>query len=522
LCIAVALLVGQPFAVGSTPKIRSGGFVRVALRAADVPTVDPALVYSEASATLMDTTCARLLAYSQGGRPRLEPEVATGFPRASRDRTTFTFTLRPGFRFSDGEHVRADAFARAINRILAPSFDSPLAQYMSDISGADDVLAGRATRAAGVAARGNRLTVHLARPLPDFPARATFLCAVPPALPADPEGAGASPAAGPYYVAEYHPGEKVVLRRNRFYGGKRPHHVDGFTVDLSVSSFDEVLDRIEGNAADWGWAPGSSYFSPQRRLAARYGVNKSRFFLSPGFEFRGYVMNASRPLFRNNARLRRAVNFAIDRAALSRIFGGPLVVRPTDQYLPPRMPGYEDARIYPLGGPDLRRARALARGHIRSGKAVLYVPNRPEMLTAAQSIKHDLAKIGLNVEIEGIPIPAYFDGRLGSRGPYDIGFMPWIPDYLDPYAVLNVLFDGRFIGANNWARFNSINYNRLLREAALLQGGARYRAYGKLDVSLASIAAPMVPVAVLNTPTLVSSRLGCVKAAFDLAAVCLK
>ena len=68
---------------------------------------------------------------------------------------------------------------------------------------------------------------------------------MPPALPVDKEGVGAYPAAGPYYVAEYRPAERIVIRRNRFYGGKRPHHVDGFDVDLRASSLDEVLDRVE-------------------------------------------------------------------------------------------------------------------------------------------------------------------------------------------------------------------------------------------------------------------------------------
>ena len=63
-----------------------------------------------------------------------------------------------------------------------------------------------------------------------------FFCAVPPTLPADPEGVGAFPAPGPYYVAEYRAGQRVVIRRNRFYRGTRPHHVDGFDVDLTAGS----------------------------------------------------------------------------------------------------------------------------------------------------------------------------------------------------------------------------------------------------------------------------------------------
>jgi peptide/nickel transport system substrate-binding protein len=501
---------------GSVSKPKSGGVVRVALRNADLDSLDPALAYSVAAYTLLDTTCALLLR----GSP-LAPEVASGFPHISRDGKTYTFTLRNGFRFSDGTPVRASAFARAINRTLVPGVESPWAAYTRNIVGAEDVLAGKTRGAAGVAAQGNTLVVRLKRPAPDFPAQTTFMCAVPPALPADPEGVDAFPAAGPYYVAEYRPAERVVIRRNRFYGGKRLHHVDGFTVDLRVSSHEEVLDRIERGTADWGWALAPAYFDPARKLAAKYGVNESRFFLQPGLTFRGYAFNVSRPLFRNNPKLRRAVNFAIDRSAFRRAAGGPLSSRLTDQYLPPGTAGFKDARIYPLSGPDLRRARALARGNTRSGKAVLYTIDLPHHLSFAQSIRQNLAKIGLDVQIKAIPLQAYF-GRFMARGPYDLGFATWTPDYDDPYAVLNIQLDGRFLGATNWARFDSPQYNRLLRRAALLQGAPRYRTYGELDVRLARDAVPMVAVDFLNDPTLVSKRLGCVKPSFELTTVCLK
>ena len=54
------------------------------------------------------------------------------------------------------------------------------------------------------------------------------------------------------------------------------------------------------------------------------------------------------------------------------------------------MPGYRDARIYPLDKPDLTRAKALARGHMRSGKAVLQTVARAKMiLLAHQGLSND-------------------------------------------------------------------------------------------------------------------------------------
>lgn len=451
----------------------------------------------------------------------LEPEVAAGLPDVSADGKTFTFVLRSGFRFSDGDPVRASAFARAISRTLAPGVKSPWVAYTQDIAGAGDVLAGKTAQPAGVIARGNTLVVRLKRRVPDFPARTTFLCAVPPALPADPEGVAAIPAAGPYYVAEHRAGERVVMRRNPFYRGRRLHYVDGFNVDLRVGSWEEVLDRVESGEADWGWALAPAYFDPARKLAEKYGVNRSQYFVSPGATFRGYAFNTSRPLFRNNPQLRRAVNFAIDRAALRRAAGGLFSSRLTDQYLPLRMAGFKDADIYPLDRPDVRRARALARGHTRGGKAVLNTIDLPSHLKFAQSIKQNLRTIGLDVQIKAIPLQAYF-GKVMASGAYDLGFATWTPDYEDPYAVLNVQLDGQFIGATNWPRFDSPTFNRLLRRTARLQGAARYRAYGELDVRLAREGAPMVAVDYLNDPTLVSRRIGCVGRFFDLTSVCLK
>ena len=78
------------------------------------------------------------------------------------------------------------------------------------------------------------------------------------------------------------------------------------------------------------------------------------------------MMNTSRPLFRNNVRLRRAINFVIDRRSLARAYSdAPLFsARPTDQYLPPAMPGFRDVHLYPVAAPDVPRAQSLARRSI--------------------------------------------------------------------------------------------------------------------------------------------------------------
>ncbi len=537
LALAGGFLIAatQSGATGAPSKVANGGIFRISLDAASgIDYLDPALASSPPGWALLDTTCARLMTYPDKPPPtafRLQPEVAAGFPAVSRDGKTYTFRLRSGFRFSDGRPVRASAFARAINRTLAPQLNSPGVQYTREIVGATAVLAGRSAGAAGVVARGNTLVVRLTRPAPDFPHRmaSTFFCAVPPSLPIDPEGVGAFPAAGPYYVVEYRRGERVVLRRNRFYGGRRPHHVDGFDVDLRAASPQEVLQRVDRGDADWGYTLAGIYFDPALKLVEKYGINRSQLFLRPGLTLRMLAFNSSRPLFRGNANLRRAVNFALNRRALVNL-GGPLVSRPSDQYLPTVLPGFKDADVYPLERSDLERARALAQGNLRGGKAVLYVNSSPLPTAIGQGVRQQLAEIGLEVEVRGIPIhsasAAYFN-KLGSPGePWDIAFGLWSPSYVDPYAYINLLFDGRFIGGTNFTGFASRTYDRQMRRAARLPQatGDRQSAYAALDVRLAREAAPLAPVDFLNEPTLVSTRVGCIvlRPVLDLTAVCLK
>jgi peptide/nickel transport system substrate-binding protein len=510
-------------------SVREGGIFRVKVFPLDY--VDPALSYSIAGWALLDTTCARLLAYPDKPPPealRFVPEVAADYPKISRNAKTYTFTLRRGFRFSDGTPVRASAFAHAINRALALGEKTAAFQYLSDIVGAADVQSGKATAAAGVLARGNTLTIRFTRPVLDFAAKTTmpFFCAVPPGLPSDPEGVSSFPSAGPYVITEYRPGERVTIRRNRFYGGTRPHHVDGFDVDLRAATPAEILDRVQRDEVDWAAVPDPAYFAPGRRLAEKYGVNRSRFFVKPGFTLEHIPFNTSRPLFRDNARLRRAVNYALDRRALARVGrASPLAQRLTDQYLPSTLPGFRDAEIYPLERADLSRARALARGNLRGGKATLYVVDVPEAVAVAQLVKRQLAQIGLEVDVRALPVPALFGRIAMPNEPWDLVIgANWAPDFIDPAGYLNLLFDGRLAGLSNVGWFDSPVFNRELRKAARLTGPPRYRTYGELDVRLARDAAPTIAISFFTQPTLVSKRVGCVvlRPTLDLTAVCLK
>lgn len=534
--VALTTALASAATPNSTP-VREGGIFRISLPVqSGLDNMDPALSFTPAGWALLDTVCARLMAYPDKRPPaglRLQPEVAAAPPTVSPDRRTFTFKLRTGFRFSDGRPVRASAFARAINRTLAPSMKSPGRLFTRHIVGAADVLAGKRRTASGVEARGNTLIVRFIRPAPDFPALTSlpFFCAVPPTLPDDAEGIGDFASAGPYRVTEYRPGERVVIRRNPFYGGSRTTHVDGFDVDLRAPTLDEPIRRIERGEADWTTNLMPVYLNPALGLVEKYGINRSRFFSQPGLTLRMLAFNSSRPLFRSNPGLRQAVNLALDRQALQAIGGGPLAGRLTDQYIPPLVPGFRDGDVYPLERADVGRARQLASRNLRRGKAIFYTADAGPPLAVAQLAKQQLAEIGLEIEIKPVPYhtgsAAYLDALAKPAAEWDIALVAWTPNLPDAQAYLNLLLDSHHVGGTNVAGFTASAYDRALRRAASVPEARRRRlTYGSLDIQIARDAAPLAALSVLNEPTFVSERVDrrCIvlRPALVLATVCLK
>jgi ABC-type transport system substrate-binding protein len=508
---------------GGAGAIKEGGTFRIGV-VGSFPTVDPAIqdLYhlGPACARLLDTPPKPLPA----GR-RFEPELAESYPIVSRNGRTYTFTIRKGARFSNGARVLARDVVHSLERVLSPVAQSALAPTLVDIVGAQALLDGKATRLSGAVAKGRTLVLRLRKPVSDFPIRAS-VCVVPASLPVHPEGVKApiaSPA--PYYVAEFVPDERVVLERNRFYGGALPHHPARFVIEMG-SDPGTIVERVKSGDLELSGL-GSPAMAPfVSELTRRYGVNRSQFHSVPGDFLRMFVLNTSRPLFRNNPRLRQAINFAVDRRALVREFG-PGAGTPTDQYMAPNFPGFRNERIYPLEAPDLSRARTLARGRIRSGKAVLYIFATPVGLAQAQILERNLKAIGLELEVVQFPpgSPLLFQKLATPGEPFDIGWIGWLMRGPDGVGLLH---DGRTIGqpgSLNYSYFDSQTFNRLIAAAAALPlGRARERAYGELDVRLSKEAAPGIPYGVTNEITFVSSKVGCIvlNPALDLNAVCLK
>ena len=304
---------------------------------------------------------------------------------------------------------------------------------MADIVGAGAYRAGRTTRLAGISGTASTLTIRLAHASRSLPARIAmpYFCAVPPNTPIRPGGLKqVIPSAGPYYIVSHTPGSALVLRRNPSYHGQRPRRFDEIDYHFGATpAHDAAL--VEAGRADYAddelgqlQSPGAVSPTVDTRLERGYGPHspaarsgRQRYFVNRNLTSVYLLLNARRPLF-SSARMRRAVNFAVDRPALARNALAGFSSVPTDQYLPPGTPGFRDADIYPLGGPDVARARSLAGTH--GGHAVMYTCNTATCRSVGETVKSDLRAIGITVEIKQFPYAVMFDRetkvRMSSHG----------------------------------------------------------------------------------------------------------
>jgi ABC-type transport system substrate-binding protein/streptogramin lyase len=479
------------------------------------------------------TTCANLVTYPVKRGPKgapIVPEVAEAVPAPTAGGTTYTFKVRSGFRFSppSNEAVTALTFKSTIERVVNPLLGSPVAKDFSGVVGYQAYRTGKARTLSGVVARGRTLTIRLSRPDGGFLGILAFgsACAVPRDTPAA-RGMNDIPAAGPYYVASYTPRQQLVLRRNPNYGGDRPRRLELIVVSIGVDPA-RALEQVEAGTADYALE------LPREagpRLESAYGpgseaakAGHQQYFINEAAGGRFLHMNTSRPLFAD-VRLRRAVNYAIDRQALAAQGQRAAEINPfnagspTDDYVPPYFAGAVNFRLYPLNRPNLRRARQLA-GHVRA-TAIMYTPNLSPWREEAQIVRRNLKPLGIEVEVKEFPIGDFFTRVTRPGEPFDLAVSGYT-GLSDAVGFLAFLADD----PTNISHFDDPELRRELAAAEKLSGEKRYRAGARIALELQRDAVPAAAFATTASRDFFSARIGCQVYhpvwGMDLAALCLR
>ena len=408
--VAVSLLALMAGLASASPA-KQGGILRLGIAGASTQ-VDPQGAYVTTAWWLEYATAAKLYNYPDrsgqaGGL--LRPEVASAFA-VSGDGRTYVFTIRKGFRFSDGAPVTAKNFAYAIKRAKDRDLASPAAQFITDVISAR--------------AKGNKLTIRLTGPDPSLLTKLAmpFFQATSTKLPLKIEVTTGYPSAGPYYFARNDVNVLTSLRRNRYWHGGRPQHLDGVEVRWNQpENMESSFDLRTPAAAE----------VPQ--LIQRFGVNRSRFWRMP-INCLSYIpFNNANGIFAGNPQLRKAVNWAIDR---SDYLGGSFTLTPWTHLLTPLTPGAVTAKKkQPYGvHADIARARQLAAGHLRDGRiTVAYRSSGTVNPRQAQLVRDALVTLGFDpakIVLKAFSGAQIYDAMGVSGNGIDMGVsMAWCSDY---------------------------------------------------------------------------------------------
>jgi peptide/nickel transport system substrate-binding protein len=427
-----------------SPAPRDGGTLRLAFTSG-ITTLDPAIAYDETSFIALHPMLEGLVRYTRDGTA-LEPALAERW-EMSPDGLAYTFHLRPGITFAHGPAIEARHFEAALERVLKMK-DSPYASHLAGVVGAQDVLDGKTTDCTGITAvDGRTLTIRLGAPN----AALLYELAMPFAAPIteaylDGDQQRRAPvSSGPYELVTWDEGRVLELRARSSYWDPTHRRIERMVIlehvprDLQFMMLERgELDAAERlTASDLRWVQQQPAWAPH--LHARPLMNAF-----------GSRMNTQKKPF-DDRRVRQALNYAVDKQRIAKLLTGTAI--PAHGTLAPGALGRDDTLApYPH---DPARARALLReAGYPDGFTVPYVTLADEEAEKlAVSLKHDLARVGVTIDISLVTFSAYAEAISKPTGPA-FSIVTWSGDFPDPISLLDPLFHSRYIAEENATNFS--------------------------------------------------------------------
>ena len=448
---------------GGTLKIEGTSDVAAAL--------DPQGEYEPDGFTVLRAVSRQLVSYPASANletaESIVPDAATAMPTVSDDGMTYTFHIRSGILWNTKvpRQVTSQDFKRGLERECDPTlatFGNP-AYYVETIAGfkgfcapfeAFDPSSSPAARAAyindhdvsGIQTPNNSTIVFtLTQPAVDF----LNLLAEPWASAAPIEDLQYVPLTpgnplysdGPYEVSKYDVGHEIDLDHNPYWSQNtdpiRHDYVKNIVITLDLpgaSGPSRVQDDLITGAADLGWnTPIPSWDLPLLTSPAwdpQFGAFPAPGTIDPYLVFNTLSPNNSGAL--GNVKVRRALEYAIDKVAIGTARGGPLFNQPLNQMISPGAEGYVPFNDYPTPGNtgDPARCRTLLQ---QAGVTKLTL-NFAFSITAYavfHEIQSDFTECGVTVNgtLYRNVSPGFFSFQGMQSGDWDIATSGWIPDW---------------------------------------------------------------------------------------------
>ena len=470
---SIAVLAAVGLAVGGTVvsahAATAPAYIDCQLFSAGEPDfIDPALTSTLVGANVATMLFDGLTDTDASGN--LYGEVASKWSTKDGAKS-WTFTLKKGLKFANGEAVLPSSFVTGWKRAFAASMASEVAYHSYFIAGMEDYNSGKgAWPSASVVANDSALTltVKMVNPTADWPSIVghSVFSPVPTSM------ASASNKVeedgtklignGPFMLDKAitkRAGGEVVIVPNPNYGGKAPL-LSKVTFKIS-SDVNAAYNAFASGQCDNGPIPAGRY----TELLTKWGSKGVKTTL--GTDYWGFNWEDSTVGGKKNKYLRSAISKAIDRNQISTvIYQG--VRKPASGLLPPGLPGYKSDQgltsTRDLDGAKADYKKWLALGNKTPAPIRLSYNDGAGWDKVASIMIANLKDVGIPAKLD--PYPA--DGTYFSKMRAGQGQMiraGWFADYPIADNFLFPLLHSKSIDGDNLERYNSAAFDALVNSA---------------------------------------------------------
>jgi peptide/nickel transport system substrate-binding protein len=417
----------------------------------------------------------------------LTPGLATGLGTESANGLVWTYHIKQGLKFSDGEPITsADvkyAVERTYDRSVLPNGPSYFPALLADPTYPGPYKDKKGNLTSVTTPDPYTIQFHLLAPFPDF----NYVVAIPQTAPVPPsKDTGANyqldpVSSGPYEFQSYKLNSQAVLVDNPYWTANEDpqaeQNVSKVVLDLNVAASD-LDNRLLAGDVDIDAAGSGVQAEARAKILSSPALMKDSDDALSGFLWFAYLNTKVAPL--NNVACREAIEYAVNKTEQQTAYGGPYAGGAiASTVMPPNIVGYKSFDLYnalsqPSG--DLTAAKAALKtcGHPNGfTTGIAYRSDRPKEVEAAQSLQAALQRVGITTQLHGYPSGTYFTDFAGSpnyvhQHNLGIDLGGWAADWPDGYGFLDEISNGNAIvpaGNTNIEELNDPVVNKLFTAA---------------------------------------------------------
>ncbi|MEU0003616.1 ABC transporter substrate-binding protein [Streptomyces sp. NPDC006314] len=449
---------------------------------------------------------------------KLVPDLAENLGVSSDGAKRWTFKLKEGLKYEDGSPITAQDIKYNVERSFSPDLPGGpdyAARYLAGAEGYQGPGHGKHLRS--IRTPDDRTIVfELRKPFAEFP-YATVLptfAPVPKAKDKGPQYDNRPFSSGPYRIESYDRDKQLTLVRNPHWNPAtdtvRKAYPDKVVVVMGLRG-NQIDDRLiasqgkDASAVSWGKLRPES--TP--KVLTRADVGK-RLLAESSNCTEMLQMHTGRAPF-DDVKVRRAVQYALDREGVLTASGGPALNDVATAYMPgPLFGGKQpDTRKIPPTG-DVEKAKRLLKeaGKPDGFSTSITVSNGDKGV--GEAIQQSLGRAGIKVTIETVDPSAFYDTIGDTKNRTDLVYSGWCPDYPSGSTFLPFVFDGRYIkekgNSGNHSLFrDKATMKRMDEIAAMTDARRANKAWQELDGQILA-KAPAVPAVIERMPLLLGGN----------------